>query len=165
MDRSTLRVLLVEDNPADARLIELYLSRPGIRVASARAHTPGEAEELLKAGIDGGPPDVVLLDMGLPGIAAEHTVRWMQSLAPQVPIVVLSGESDEEVSIRAVRDGAQDYLVKGRIEPELLARSIRYAIERKRAQVALKASEDRFASFVERSPTIAFIKDEQGRYL
>ncbi|MCX5690123.1 MAG: PAS domain S-box protein [Planctomycetota bacterium] len=162
---STLRVLLVEDNPADARLIELYLGRAGATILTARAQTPEEARLSLAAGIAGEPPDVVLLDMGLPGISSDQTVRWMQSLAPDLPIVVLSGESDEQISIQAVRDGAQDYLVKGRIDPELLTRSIRYAIERKRAQVALKASEDRFASFMERSPTIAFIKDAQGRYL
>lgn len=165
MHGSTLRVLLVEDNPADARLIELYLSRPGASILTARAQSPEEARLALAAGIEGAAPDVVLLDMGLPGISSDQTVRWMQSLAPELPIVVLSGESDEQISVQAVRDGAQDYLVKGKIDPELLARSIRYAIERKRAQVALKASEDRFASFMERSPTIAFIKDAQGRYL
>jgi PAS domain S-box-containing protein len=165
MDRTTLRVLLVEDNPADARLIELLLQRTGTPAIHARAETIEQAEQLVRTGVEGRAPDVVLLDMGLPGIAPESTVSWMHALAPRVPIVVLSGESDEQVSVRAVRDGAQDYLVKGRIDAELLHRAIRYAIERKRAEVALKESEDRFARFMDKNPVIAFMKDSQGQYL
>ncbi len=109
--------------------------------------------------------DLILLDMGLPDVAQEDTVLAVQGMAPKTPIVVLSGQSDESVALRAVREGAQDYLVKGRIDAELLSRSIRYAVERKRSAEALRESEDRFQSFMNNSPAVAYMKDEQGRYV
>lgn len=173
-----LRILVVEDNPGDARLIEYLLaeqSRPphasGQPVLVTRAATAAELENLFDrpgtARSDGltATFDLVLLDLGVPGIEAEHAVGFMQRLAPQLPIVVLSGRDDEEVGLQAVRDGAQDYLVKGRIDAEVLSRSIRYAIERKRAEAALRESENRFASFMSHSPAIAFMKDPMGRYI
>ncbi len=163
MHEKKLAILLVEDNPADARLIELLLaSRPHEPTIIRRAPTLADA----RAAIASGPlPDIILLDTGLPDAAPEETVGLVQAMAPTVPIVVLSGQSDESVAIRAVREGAQDYLVKGRIDSELLSRAVRYAMERKKAAEALRASEDRFQSFMSNSPAVAFIKDEQGRYI
>ena len=178
MNVAPLRILVVEDNPGDARLIEYLLSqRPSEPVTVVRAMSVDIAERLIAAEALGRALasqsrvadfqefDLVLLDMGLPGIEPERVVGWMLKLAPWLPIVVLSGRTDETVALQAVRDGAQDYLVKGRIDAEVLIRSIRYALERKRAQAALKESENRFASFMSHSPAIAFMKDASGRYL
>ena len=96
-----------------------------------------EWRDLLSSGLqrlaEGG-ADLVLLDLGLPDSQGLDTYSKTQSQFPSVPIVVLSGLLDEAVAIKAVRAGAQDYLVKGQIEGNLLFRSIRYAIERKTAE-------------------------------
>jgi diguanylate cyclase (GGDEF)-like protein len=79
----------------------------------------------------------VLLDLSLPDAVGMEAVTQMQAAAPAIPIVVLSGLNDEALALNAVQHGAQDYLIKGRVDEVLIARSIRYAIERKRAEVAL----------------------------
>ena len=127
---TTLRVLLVEDDDGDAFLFEELLSMADLDVAVARERTVAEAEARL-------PSDVacVVLDLGLPdadGLAALHRLR---EAAPATPMLVLTGLSDTARGLEAVAAGAQDYLVKGRVDGELLARSIRYAVERQRAEV------------------------------
>jgi serine phosphatase RsbU (regulator of sigma subunit) len=128
---SALRVLLVEDDDGDAFLFEELLGDADLDVAVLRARTVAAAEGQLPA------DDVhcVVLDLGLPdadGLAALHRLR---GAAPDVPMLVLTGLSDTARGLQAVAAGAQDYLVKGRVDGELLARSIRYAIERQRAEV------------------------------
>jgi len=93
--------------------------------------------------------DVVLLDLNLPDSAGLDTFRAVHLAAPDVPTVVLTGSRDEGLGVEAVRAGAQDYLVKGRIDAALLSRALRYAIERKRSEAALRASEERYQSLVE----------------
>lgn len=127
---TTLRVLLVEDDDGDAFLFEELLSMADLDVAVARERTVAEAEARL-------PSDVacVVLDLGLPdadGLAALHRLR---EAAPATPMLVLTGLSDTARGLEAVAAGAQDYLVKGRVDGELLARSIRYAVERQRAEL------------------------------
>ena len=124
-------VLLVEDNPDDAMLIARYLEDAGRAVASVSSLTEAR-KHLMSAGAD-----VVLLDLGLPDSRGEDAVTGLSGVFPDVPIVVLTGLDDEDVGQRAVEAGAQDYLVKGRVEPRLLDRSLRYAIERKRAERAI----------------------------
>jgi serine phosphatase RsbU (regulator of sigma subunit) len=126
---ATLRVLLVEDDDGDAFLFEELLSMSDLDVAVARERTVASAVARL-------PGDVacVVLDLGLPdadGLAALHRLR---EAAPAVPMLVLTGLSDTARGLEAVAAGAQDYLVKGRVDGELLARSIRYAVERQRAE-------------------------------
>ncbi|HWK90332.1 MAG TPA: response regulator, partial [Longimicrobium sp.] len=124
-----IRVLLVEDNPGDARLIRVYLAEagpPGFEVAHADRLAPA-LERLADAGAE-----VVLLDLSLPDAHGVDTVRRTLAATPEVPIVVLTGLDDEAVALDALQHGAEDYLVKGRVDGPLLSRSIRYAIERKR---------------------------------
>jgi signal transduction histidine kinase len=85
--------------------------------------------------------DVLLLDLSLPDVTGEETVVRARAAAPHLPIVVLTGEEDEAVGLRAVRHGVQDYLIKGQAYGRQTARAIRYAIERKQAEVALKNAE------------------------
>jgi serine phosphatase RsbU (regulator of sigma subunit) len=127
---ATLKLLLVEDDDGDAFLFEELLLDGDLAVGVTRAKTVAAAETALPADVS-----CVVLDLGLPdadGLAALHR---LQAAAPDVPMLVLTGLSDTARGLEAVAAGAQDYLVKGRVDGELLARSIRYAVERRRAEV------------------------------
>ena len=143
---SRLKVLLVEDNPGDFRLIDEMLKE----VSSAKfelvwANRLSAGLEHLKQGIF----DVLLLDLGLPDSQGFDTFKKIRDQAPQIPIIVLTVLADDGVAMRAVREGAQDYLVKGRIDSHLLVRSIHYAIERKRADRVLRDSEARYKRLID----------------
>ena len=129
MDDSTISVLLIEDNPGDARLLEEALT--DVRDARFRVEWLDKLATGLTRLADGG-VDVLLLDLSLPDSSGFETFTRAYAQAPEVPILVLTGFDDDGVAVEAVKKGAQDYLVKGRITTEGLARSIRYAIERHR---------------------------------
>lgn len=127
-----MRVLLVEDNEDDAILIREELSETNIEIEHA---------ERLSIALDrllGGGVDAVLLDLSLPDACGLDTIGRVLNKAPGVPIVVLTGLNDEEAAVQAVERGAQDYLIKGQVDGHLLARSLRYALQRHRAEEALK---------------------------
>ena len=136
----TIHVLLVEDNPGDARLIRRML-------ADASAAGP-ESQPFAVTCVDtlaGGVrsvhvdnSDVILLDLSLPDSQGLSTLTRMQAAAPAVPVVVLTGLADESAALAAVQNGAQDYLVKGHVDPYALSNSIRYARERKQLLEALR---------------------------
>ncbi len=128
------RVLLVEDSPGDAALVEAMLEEaaPGAFVCF-RVGRAGDAVEALLSSVY----DCVLLDLSLPDAYGLDALDQLRTAALDVPIVVLSGRRDEQLAIGAVQDGAQDYLIKGEVESRLLARSIAYAVERKRAEAEL----------------------------
>lgn len=131
-------ILLLEDNPGDVRLIREHLAE------TLEGEHEVECVHRLAAGIDravAGEIDLILLDLSLPDSSGLETFGKMQSAAPQVPIIVLTGLNDEAVATEAVRLGAQDYLVKGEGGANLLSRSIRYAIERKRLEDRLRQSQ------------------------
>jgi len=123
-----LRILLVEDNAGDARLILETLKDAGLRFELRHAPRLGDALPLLAERA----ADVVLLDLSLPDAHGLETVRRALAAGPETAIVVLTGLDDESVAIQAVQAGAQDYLVKGQVEPGTLSRALRYAMERKR---------------------------------
>ena len=125
----TLRVLIVEDNPVDALCIrEALEATNSTKFAISHAENLAEARERLgKEAFN-----VLVLDLGLPESQGIETFREVKNIAPGIPIVVMSGLDDETVAIEAVRVGAQDYLLKGKWDAEVLKRSIYYAIERHR---------------------------------
>ena len=130
-----LQVLLIEDNPADASMITGLL-------AQARGWEFGLTwVSDLSAGVDrlrGGGIDLVLLDLGLPESTGLATVLRLFAQGLVVPpLIVLSGITDEEIAIKALQSGAQDYLVKGQVDSALLLRAIRYAIGRRQAEEAM----------------------------
>ncbi|HYL56325.1 MAG TPA: response regulator [Gemmatimonadales bacterium] len=157
-----ITVLLVEDNPGDARLIlELLGEVQSQTFDLERVDRLEDAlARLTHAGVD-----VVLLDLGLPDSQGLDTFVRARRGAPEEPIVVISGLDDERLALEAVRSGAQDYLVKGRIEGQLLARVLRYAIERKRAEEALRAREAHYRMILENIGDAVFIADRLGRYV
>jgi PAS domain S-box-containing protein len=142
-----LQVLLVEDNPVDAKLITGLLRSPS--AALQCRHVTHLAEALKRLETD--PPDVVLLDLNLEDSAGYETFFLVQQAASRSAILVLSGSDDEELAIRTVREGAQDYLVKGSFDGRLLLRSIRYAVERKRSEEALRNSQETVRAIFENS--------------
>jgi len=124
-----IKALLVEDNDVDAQLTQDLLSEWSIEEFQiTRAKTLGEGLALLSRERF----DAVLLDLSLPDAFGLPTVKQVHATSPTIPVVILSGVSDQSLALQAVQQGAQDYLVKGQGHPELLARAVRYAIERKR---------------------------------
>ena len=122
-------ILLVEDDEGDAFLVEDGLSDAAPEMSVRRALTLAQAREQVRDGVA-----CVLLDLGLPDTEGLEGVRALRELAPDVAVVVLTGQDDQELGIQALSKGAQDYLVKGQVDPEVLARALRYAIERRRAE-------------------------------
>jgi two-component system sensor histidine kinase/response regulator len=130
------KILIVEDNLGDVDLVEE-------RMRDARSFPFEIVHESRLAGamrrIAAESFDVILLDLGLPDSSGLKTFLSLRGVCGNVPIVVLTGMSDAELGIAAIRNGAQDYLVKGQIDSDLLVRTIRYAIERNAADVALRS--------------------------
>ncbi|MGW0582825.1 PP2C family protein-serine/threonine phosphatase [Streptomyces sp. NPDC002920] len=131
-------VLLIEDDPGDALLVEELVADSTLKMRLRWVRSMAEAADVLTAQI----PDCVLLDLHLPDAHGLEAVSRVKAHADQVAIVVLTGLAEELTGLAAVAGGAQDYLVKGRVEPELFGRAVRYAIQRKQAEqsaVALQA--------------------------
>ena len=126
-----VRILLIEDNPGDARLIQEGL--PDARAERFSVTTAGTLREALALLTDRA-FDVVLADLNLPDAQELETFARVHASAPHLPVVVLTGTDDETIAIRAVQAGAQDYLVKGRVTGDSVARAVRYAVERQRMQ-------------------------------
>ncbi|HWP24109.1 MAG TPA: ATP-binding protein [Candidatus Binatia bacterium] len=127
-----MRVLLVEDSEDDALIIRESLPEATFEIEWAERFAAA-LERLAKSHFD-----AVLLDLSLPDAYGLDTICRMQSQAARVPIVVLTGLDDEETALKAVERGAQDFLIKGQVNGPLLARSLRYAVQRHRAEEALK---------------------------
>ncbi|MBI1897023.1 MAG: PAS domain S-box protein [Acidobacteria bacterium] len=159
MSLSQISALLVEDNPGDARLIrEAVREAEGTLIRLSHADTLEQALQRVR----GEHFDVVMLDLSLPDAEGLDTVVRMHAEVPAIPIVVLTGLDDEALAVRAVREGAQDYLVKGQVTSQLLVRAMRYATERKRAVEALQRSEEYFRSLIENALDIIMVVDEDG---
>lgn len=127
LDEVPLSVLLVEDNPGDARLIQLYSdAASGGKVSLTIVDRLDMALERLAVDEF----DVVLLDLNLPDSQGLETLYAIMDAEPDVPVVVVSGNDDAAMAIKAVRQGAQDYLIKGPDLEAMLMRSVRYALER-----------------------------------
>ncbi len=159
MNLDGIRVLLVEDNPGDARLFTELVRDTGAGLWKlVQADRLSTAIERLKRE----PFDLLLLDLSLPDAEGLDTVMRARAEAPKVPIVVLTGHDDEALAVRAMRAGAQDYLVKGRLDGDLLVRSIRYATERGRAIEALERREEHYRSLIENSMDLISILNLDG---
>jgi PAS domain S-box-containing protein len=154
-----VQVLVVEDNASDVRLLREMFSkeRPGsfelkhlLRMGEAEAH-------LAKGGVD-----IVLLDMGLPDGHGLDTVRRSLAAAPGVPVIVLTGLDDETLATQAMREGAQDYLIKGQIENRALPRALRHAIERHELDQRLRDQQFYTRSLIESNIDALMTIDARG---
>jgi signal transduction histidine kinase len=136
MNNGHTHVLLIEDNPGDADLVRLRLLEgdSGVNVSSVNRLSDGLASMAKE------PPSVVLLDLNLPDSHGAETFRRILQKAPNVPVVILSGQDDEALAIKAVHSGVQDYLVKGDITSKQLERALHYAVERQGLLHALEIS-------------------------
>jgi len=146
MNDRVANVLLVEDNPGDARLIREMLEEANTQKDRRCFHL--HQVDRLSRGLDclaAKEIGVVLLDLSLPDSFGIETFTTVFTRAPQVPIIVLTGTDDETLALSAVKTGAQDYLIKGQVDGSLLVRAMRYAMERKQAEQALRSSEERYA--------------------
>jgi serine phosphatase RsbU (regulator of sigma subunit) len=130
-NRRPISLLLIEDDQGDAILVEELINDAGADITVEWAASIAVAAEKLITD----PPDCVLLDLNLPDANGISAVDRVAKLDATLPIVVLTGLNDEHFGMSAMASGAQDYLVKGHVEPETLHRSLLYAIERKRAEL------------------------------
>ena len=154
--------LIIEDSPTDALLLQEALTDVrGAEFAMTRVERLGDALERLAHEI----PDVVLLDLGLPDSQGLDTLLRLRQHQPEVPVVVLTGLDDETVGIKAMQAGAQDYVVKAHLQPALLGRSVRYAVERHQSALALRRSEARLAGLVDSAMDGIITADEQQRII
>lgn len=155
-----MSVLLVEDNPGDARLL-----REAVREAEGHHNIRLTHVDTLSSALtrlDQEPFDVIMLDLSLPDAEGLQTLVRTHEHAPSIPIVVLTGLDDEGLAVRAVREGAQDYLVKGQVTSQLLVRAMRYATERKRAIEALQGSEEYYRSLIENALDVIVVLGPDG---
>jgi phosphoserine phosphatase RsbU/P len=130
------QVLLIEDNPGDADLVRL-------RLTEGKNHVDVSCVNRLSDGlasIENTPPTVVLLDLNLPDSHGSETFRKILDKAPGVPVVILSGQDDEVLAMKAIHQGVQDYLIKGDLTSRSLERSMRYAVERQSLLRSLEMS-------------------------
>ncbi len=126
-----LHVLLVEDDEGDAFLVRELLETGRLAVRLTHVHTVGDAVKVLPGRID-----CVLLDLGLPDAMDLDGLHRLRAASPRTAIVVLTGLADQERGLAALAAGAHDYLVKGQVDEELLGRSVRYAVERRRSELS-----------------------------
>ncbi|MGE5499906.1 MAG: PAS domain S-box protein [Syntrophothermus sp.] len=162
MDTERLKVLLIEDNLGDARLISEMISDVAgskIQIDHAFRLSTG-LERLAKCQFD-----AILLDLGLPDSTGLDTLRKVHARAGGVPVIIMTYNDGEEIGLKAMQTGAQDYLIKLQIDGVLLVRSLRYAIERKKSEEKLLESEDRFrVTFEQAAVGIAHV-DLDGKWI
>jgi PAS domain S-box-containing protein len=156
-----IKVLLVEDNPGDVRLLQEFLW--DVTTAQFELMPVERLDRTLEL-LNQESFDVILLDLSLPDSQGLETFISLHRQAPAIPIIVLTGLDDENLALRAMQEGAQDYLVKGQVSGDLLVRCMRYAIERQRIEEALRQSEERFRVALKNSPIVVFNQDKELRY-
>ncbi|MEW6734202.1 MAG: response regulator [Acidobacteriota bacterium] len=145
MATNIIKVLLIEDNPGDIRLVREMLAEARNALFDLRStNTLQEGLELMA----GGGFDILLLDLSLPDSQGLETLKRAQSQPYAPPIVLLTGLEDESLAINALHVGAQDYLVKGQVNSELLARALSYAIERKNVHSELVRSQKKYENLI-----------------
>lgn len=143
-----LAVLLVEDNPGDAKLVQHHLRRGSFPdVPERKDITHVERLSAALDAVESSAFDIVLLDLDLPETTAAETLDRFLPEVPGVPVVILTGLDDEETAVEAIREGAQDYLPKDDLDTGELMRALRYAIERKKQELALREQSEQLLFF------------------
>src|SRR5688572_2808107 len=149
-------VLIVEDNPSDQFLLQHMLSSSRLNVNKIHImDRVATAVELLKEHT----MSLVLLDLSLPDSFGIDTYLRIREVAQKIPVIILTGESDSEVALEALKQNAQDYLVKGEFNSSLLIKSIEYSIERKKAEERILLSEEKYRQIFYKNPFPMWIND------
>ena len=162
MKDKAIRILLVEDNPGDVTLMQIMLSeeRVGRFELESVPRLSAAFDRLASDGIQ-----LVLLDLTLPDAQGIDTVIRLHERFPRIPLIVLTGLDDEELAIKAMQHGAQDFLVKGSVDGRLLVRSIRYALERTRTARELGEQRSRLDTLLDSIPDRIYFKNRKGEFL
>jgi len=162
MQNEKIKILLIEDDPAEADLIMQMLAQQRTQEYTVEhIECLADALALLEKQLF----DCILVDLGLPDSQGLETALAVRNQAKLTPVAIITIFDDEETALEALKMDIQDYLVKGEINSTALARSIRYAIQRKNITEKLRESEERFTSFMHHMPVAAWIKDIEGRYV
>ncbi|MEW6586494.1 MAG: histidine kinase dimerization/phosphoacceptor domain -containing protein [Nitrospirota bacterium] len=155
-EQQAIKILLIEDNLGDARLIRDMLEDAQYQSFSLyHAETLSEGSHMLSDGQF----NVVLLDIGLPDSMGIDSIKAIKDCSPEVPIIMMTGLDNEETAITSLKMGAQDYLVKGQVDTGLLLRSIRYAIERNNAAADIESKQRFIQHVADTTPDILYILD------
>ena len=158
--KSDIAILLVEDNQGDAELMDILLEGiPDQNYVVTNVQRLAQALELIQTA----QYDLVILDLGLPDSNGLDTLRPLVAVAADLPIVVLTGLQDESLGSEAVKAGAQDFLNKGQISSQMLARVLRYACERKQAEIARRNSELKFQTILDALDVQVLLMDTKNR--
>jgi two-component system, NarL family, sensor histidine kinase UhpB len=160
-DKKPIKVLMVEDNVGDFTLVSEYLEE--VFASLQIFHQKTFAAAILA--VQQGNYDAILLDLTLPDSTGEESVKQMIALANVTPVIVLTGLNDKQVGIESLKLGATDYLVKSEVNPPTLFKSLRYSIDRKKADEQLRKSEVKYRNLFHNNPEIIFIWDTNSLQL
>ncbi len=157
-----LNVLVVEDDPLNRTLLEGLLSKASVNID--KLILVGSLEAAVDY-LNEHPCDIVLLDLNLPDSDGLNTLMSITECDSDTAIVVITGEYDDDVGLKAVTHGAQEYLVKGRYDAYILGKSITYAIERKQAEEQLRKNEHQYRTLVDNLPQRILLKDRDSIFI
>jgi len=156
----TKKILLVEDNTGDARLILIYLNKDPNQIYDVVvARTLSASLKLLEDGCF----DIVIMDLALPDSQGMDTFQQIHEARSDLPIIVLTVLDDKQKAAEAIQAGAQDYLVKGKLQPEVISRAISYSIERKRAERRIRREQEKAQHYLDIADVILLVLDNDGK--
>ncbi len=151
-----IQILVVEDEASLSAVFQRILAKLGVVKGCA------SLQEAL-ASLQAQAPEVIILDLGLPDSQGLEGLAQLRERAPEAVVIITTGVSDEALALQALRSGAQDYLLKGRLDASTLTRSVRYALERKQTENKLRRSEELFSAITSNMIDLLAIIDAQGR--
>jgi two-component system sensor histidine kinase UhpB len=153
---SHLSILIIEDNPADLFLISNMLLSSGTGIRDI--HTASRIDEAFQF-LQDQPVDIVVLDLSLPDSFGVDSFLKIKPVTKEIPVIILTGESESDIALEVIKLGAQDYLVKGEFKSDLLVKSIQYSIERKYAENKILVSEEKYRQMFYKNPFPTWIYD------